>query len=98
MIPFPNALFYSNNFPNFPSLFKNSIYLGYSQVEVAADARHRVRSCGHSPRVPCNEADAVRSACLYGKKMAIKMKVKTNKNISVLIFTRSMHIPEIKTK
>ena len=39
-------------------------YLDYSQVEVAADARHRVRSCGPSPRVPCNEADAVRSACL----------------------------------
>ena len=49
--------------------------LDYSQVEVAADARHRVRSCGPSLRVPCNEADAVRSACLCGKEMAIKMKV-----------------------
>jgi hypothetical protein len=49
-----------------------------SQAEVAADARHRVRSCGPSPRVPCNEADAVRSACLQGKKMAIKMKMKNN--------------------
>jgi len=39
----------------------------------------------------------VRSACLYGKKMAIKMKVKTNKNISVVIFLKSMHILEIKT-
>jgi len=38
--------------------------LDYSQVEIAADARHRVRSCGPSPRVPCNEANAVRSACL----------------------------------
>jgi len=75
-----------------------SIILDYSQVEVAADARHRVRSCGPSPRVPCNEADAVRSACLYGKKMAIKIKVKTNKNISVVIFVKSMHILEIKTK
>jgi len=30
--------------------------------------------------------------------MAIKMKVKTNKNISVIIFLKSMHILEIKTK
>jgi len=74
------------------------INLDYSQVEVDADARHRVRSCGPSPRVPCNEADAVRSTCLNGKKMAIKMKVKTNKNISVVIFVKSMYILESKTK
>ena len=74
------------------------INLDYSQVEVAADARHRVRSCGTSPRVPCNNADAVRSACLKGKKMAIKMKVKTGKDISVVIFLKSMHILESKTK
>jgi len=42
----------------------NLVNLDYSQVKVAADARHRVRSCGPSPRVSCNEADAVRSACL----------------------------------
>ena len=72
--------------------------LDYSQVEVAANARHRVRSCGPSPRLPCNEADAVRSACLYGKKRTIKMKVKTNKNISIVIFFKSMYILEIKTK
>jgi hypothetical protein len=76
----------------------SDVNLYYSQVEVAADARHRVRSCGPSPRVPCNKADAVRSACLKGKKMAIKMKVKTNRNISVVIFAKSIHIPEIKTK
>jgi len=29
--------------------------------------------------------------------MAIKMKVKTNKNTSVVIFLKSMHILEIKT-
>jgi hypothetical protein len=57
-----------------------------------------VRSCGPSPQVPCNEADAVRSTCLNGKKMAIKMKVKTNKNISVVIFVKSMYILESKTK
>jgi len=74
------------------------VSLDYSQVEVAADARHRVQSCGPSPQIPCNEADAVRSACLYGKKMAIKMKVKTNKNISVVIFLKSMRILDIKTK
>ena len=78
-------------------LMKRIFSLDYSQAEVAADARHRVRSCGPSPRVPCNEAGAVRSACLYSKKMAIKMKVKTNKNISVVIFLKSMHILEIKT-
>jgi len=72
--------------------------LDYSQVEVAADARHRVQSCGPSPRVPCNKADAVRSACLKGKKMAIKMKVKTNKNISVVIFFKSMQFLDTKTK
>jgi len=43
-------------------------------------------SCGPSPQVPCNEADAVRSACLNGKKMAIKMKVKTNKKMVIAIF------------
>jgi len=48
--------------------------------------------------VVLHEADAVRSACLKGKKMAIKMKVRTNKNISVVIFVKSMHILEIKTK
>jgi len=30
--------------------------------------------------------------------MAIKMKVKTNKNISVVIFFKSMYILDIKTK
>jgi len=40
----------------------------------------------------------VRSACLKGKKMAIKMKVKTGKDISVVIFLKSMHILESKTK
>jgi len=48
--------------------------------------------------VPCNEADAVRSACLNGKKMAIKMKGKTNKNISVVIFIKNMRILESKTE
>jgi len=74
------------------------MYLDDEQVEVAADARHRVRSCGPSPRVRCNEADAVRSACLNGKKMAIKMKMKTNKDFSVVIFIESMYVLEIKTK
>ncbi|MEA3421914.1 MAG: hypothetical protein U9Q97_09610, partial [Acidobacteriota bacterium] len=36
----------------------------YSRVKLAADARHRVCSCGPSPRMGCNEADAVRSARL----------------------------------
>jgi len=45
-----------------------------------------------------NKADAVRSACLKGKKMAIKIKVKTNKCFSIIIFIESMYIHEIKTK
>jgi len=48
--------------------------------------------------MPCNEADAVRSARLNGKKMAIKMKLKTNKNISVVIFIKSMYILKSKAK
>ena len=39
-------------------------YLDYSRVEVAADERHRVCSCGRPPQMRCNEADAVRSARL----------------------------------
>ena len=46
----------------------------------------------------CNEEDAVRLARLNGKKMAIKIKVKTNKIISVVIFIKSMYILKSKTK
>jgi len=31
--------------------------------------------------MPCNEADAVRSACLNGKKMAIKIKNTNRKKV-----------------
>jgi len=48
--------------------WKTHINLDDEQVEVASDARHRVRSRGPSLRVSCNDADAVRSACLQGKK------------------------------
>jgi hypothetical protein len=57
-----------------------------------------VRSCGPSPRVACNEADAVRSACLNGKKMAIKIKVKTNKKFPVVFLVENMYILESKIK
>jgi hypothetical protein len=70
--------------------------LDYSRVEVAADARHRVCSCGPSPQVPCNEADAVRSARLNGKKMAIKIKNKNEKIVKVIILERILHITENK--
>jgi len=40
----------------------------------------------------------VRSACLKGKKTAIKMKVKTGKDISVVFLVENMYILEIKTK
>jgi len=72
--------------------------LDYSQAEVVADARHRVRSCGPSPQVACNEANAVKSSCLNGKKMAIKMKVKANKNFSFVVFIENMYILESKTE
>lgn len=41
--------------------------LDYLRVEFAADARHRVCGCGSSPQMPCNEADAVKSARQKGK-------------------------------
>ncbi|NOR21952.1 MAG: hypothetical protein GQ476_04610 [Candidatus Aminicenantes bacterium] len=43
------------------------ISLDYSRIEFAADARHRVCGCGSSPQMPCNEADAVKSARPKGK-------------------------------
>jgi len=49
-------------------ILKSLNYLDYSRAEVASDARHRVRSCGPSPQVSCNEADGVSSARLNGKK------------------------------
>jgi len=48
--------------------FQSSSNLDYSRVEVAADARHRVCSCGRPSQMPCNEADAVRSARPKGKE------------------------------
>jgi len=48
--------------------------------------------------MPCNEEDAVRLARMEGKKMAIKIKLTTNKNISVIIFIKSMYILESKIK
>jgi len=48
--------------------------------------------------MPCNEADAVRWARLNGKKMAIKIKGITNKNIAVVFFIKSMYILKSKAK
>jgi len=39
-----------------------------------------------------------RSACLKGKKWRLKLKKKTNKNISVAIFIKSMYILDSKKK
>jgi len=80
------------------SVKNKGLHLDDEQAEVAADARHRVRSCGPSPRVSCNEADAVGSACLKGKKMAIKMKMNANKIFLFVIFAENMYILESKTK
>jgi len=55
-----------------------------------------VRSCGPSPQVPCNEADAVRLACLHGKKMAFKIKNKTEKVFKIIILEKILHITENK--
>jgi hypothetical protein len=36
------------------------VNLDDERVEIAADARRKACSCGPSPRMPCNKADAVR--------------------------------------
>ena len=66
--------------------------LDYSRVEVVEDARHRVRSCGPSPRVPCNEAYVVRSARLNGKKIGNKIKNKKEKIVKVTILEKISYI------
>jgi len=53
-----------------------------------------VRICGTSPQVPCNEADAVRSARSKSKKMAIKNKNK--KKVSIIILEKILHIIDKK--
>jgi hypothetical protein len=55
-----------------------------------------VRSCGTPLRVPCNGADAVRSARLNGKKMAIKSKDKNGKIVKIIIFEKILYIAEKK--
>jgi hypothetical protein len=55
-----------------------------------------VRSCGPSPRVPCNEADMVRSARLNGKKMAIKIKNKNEKIVKITILEKILYIVKKK--
>jgi len=44
----------------------------------------------------CNEADAVRSARLNGRKMAIKIENINKKNVQVLVFEKVMQIAEKK--
>jgi len=46
--------------------------------------------------MPCNKADAVRSARLNGKKMAIKIKNKNKKNVHIIVFGKILYIFEIK--
>ncbi len=48
--------------------------LDYSRVEVTADARHRICSCGRPLQMHCNEADAVRSARPKGKECGHRAK------------------------
>jgi len=55
-------------------LIKERLSLDYLRVEVAAYARHRVGSCGRPPQMPYNEADAVISARLKGKKCRYRGK------------------------
>ncbi len=59
----------------------NSTNPVYSRVEVAADARHKVYSCGSPPQMPCNEADAVRSARLKSKLGRHIIEMEQNKGI-----------------
>jgi hypothetical protein len=53
-------------------------------------------SRGPSQRMPCNEADAVSSARLNGKKMAIKIKNTYRKNVQVIVFEKILYIAENK--
>jgi len=46
--------------------------------------------------MPCNEADAVRSARSERKKMAIKIKNKNKKKVSIIIFNKIFHVIEKK--
>ena len=70
---------------------------GYSQVEAAAaeNTAQRMALKIFSEHKPYLNFILAR---LNGKKMAIKMKVKTNKNISVVIFIKNMYILESKIK
>jgi len=44
--------------------------------------------------VPCNEADAVRSARPEGKKMAIKIKNQNKKTVKIIILEKILYIAE----
>jgi len=44
--------------------------------------------------MPCNEADAVISACLEGRKMAIKIKKANKKNVPFIVLEKIMQIAE----
>jgi len=46
--------------------------------------------------MPCNVADAVRSARLRGKKMAIKIENKNKKNIQIIGLEKILYIAEMK--
>jgi hypothetical protein len=46
--------------------------------------------------MPRNEADAVRSARLKGKKMAIKIKDSNRKNVRVIVLEKILYIAENK--
>jgi len=39
--------------------------------------------------MPCNEAGAARSACLNGKKMAIKIKNTNRKNVQNIVLKKA---------
>jgi len=44
----------------------------------------------------CNEADAVRSARLEGKKMAINIKNHNKKNVQIRVLKNILYIAETK--
>jgi len=46
--------------------------------------------------MPCNEANAARSARLNGKKMAIKINYLNKKIVSIVIFERTLYIADNK--
>jgi len=72
--------------------------VSYSRIEVAADARRKGWSCGSPPQIPCNEADAARSARLKSKKCRHKIKITPFEKVRMLILGKNQQNKLISLK